>query len=58
MRYLRMQDILEITGVSRTTIDRWEAEGRFPRRRKLGGRAIGWLESEVLEWVNTRAEAA
>jgi hypothetical protein len=28
-----------------------ESEGRFPRRIKIGARAVGWLESEVQEWI-------
>ena len=33
-----------------------QAEGRFPRRIKLGERAVGWLESEVRDWLATRIE--
>ena len=29
-------------------------KGDFPQAIKLGGRAIGWLESEVIEWINDR----
>jgi len=28
-----------------------QAEGRFPQRIKLGERAVGWLESEVRDWL-------
>jgi len=30
------------------------AEGRFPRPVALGGRAVGWIETEVDEWVRER----
>lgn len=29
---------------------------RFPRRIKLGIRAVGWIESEVESWIRERAE--
>ena len=35
-----------------------QAEGRFPRRIKLGERAVGWLESEVRDWLATRVDAS
>jgi len=31
-----------------------QAEGRFPQRIKLGERAVGWLESEVRDWLANR----
>jgi prophage regulatory protein len=37
-------------------IYRLESEGRFPRRIKLGIRAVGWIESEVEAWIRERAE--
>jgi predicted DNA-binding transcriptional regulator AlpA len=30
---------------------RLEAAGRFPARRQLGPRAVGWAESEVSAWI-------
>jgi len=35
-----------------------QAEGRFPQRIRLGERAVGWLESEVRDWLATRIEAS
>ena len=34
---------------------RLEKEGKFPRRFKLAGRTIAWLESELSAWVAQRA---
>ena len=33
-----------------------EAEQRFPRRIKIGVRAVGWIEGEVQEWLTQRIE--
>ncbi len=49
--------MLEITGLSDSNRRRLEEKGLFPRRRKLSGRAVGWLLSEVQEWMESRPEA-
>ncbi|MBM4287114.1 MAG: AlpA family phage regulatory protein [Deltaproteobacteria bacterium] len=43
-------------GPGRTTIWRWEKAGLFPRRRKLSTRSVGWLLSEIQEWMATRPQ--
>ena len=53
-RFLRENHIREMVPASRSTIWRWEKQGRFPRRRRLGPGVVGWIESEVLEWIRTR----
>ena len=30
------------------------AEGKFPKPVKLGARAVGWVESEVTTWLESR----
>ncbi len=54
IRFLRLPDVLERTGLSRSTIYVRLAEGRFPQPVALGGRAVGWIEAEVDEWVRDR----
>jgi prophage regulatory protein len=39
--------VLSLTGLSKATIWRMERDGRFPRRQKVGKRAVCWRESEV-----------
>jgi prophage regulatory protein len=58
VRFLRLPDVCEVTGLCRSSIYQMEAEGRFPRRVPIGLRAVGWVESEVQEWLRQRAEAA
>ena len=53
-RFLRLPEVMERTGLSRSTIYVRLAEGRFPRPVALGGRAVGWIEAEVDEWVRER----
>ncbi|MER2978876.1 helix-turn-helix transcriptional regulator [Serratia bockelmannii] len=49
-RTIREPECRQITGLCRTTRYLMEREGRFPARRKLGGRAVGWLLSEIKDW--------
>lgn len=52
-RILRLKEVLLKVGKSKPTLLRDESLGRFPLRRQLGGRAVGWLESEVDAWINS-----
>lgn len=42
--------------VSNSTLLRWEALGRFPRRIRMAGTSVAWLMSEVEQWLADRAE--
>ena len=57
-RALRLRQVSQLTGLGRSMIYQMQAEGRFPRRIKLGERAVGWLESEVRDWLATRIETS
>jgi prophage regulatory protein len=54
MKILSINKVIELTGLSRVTIWRYEQAGVFPQRRQLGTRRIGWRESEVLDWLESR----
>jgi prophage regulatory protein len=34
------------------------SQGTFPKPVGLGGRAVGWLEAEIQEWLQRRIEAS
>ena len=54
MRILRMKMVIEITGLARSTVYKYIAEGIFPKPIPLGGRSVGWVESEVFAWIQAR----
>ena len=54
VRFLRLPEVLARTGLSRSTIYVRLDQGRFPRPVSLGGRAVGWIEAEVDEWIRER----
>ena len=50
-RLVRMPEVVRRTGLSKRTIYRLEAAGKFPRRRRLGLRAVGWPEHQLAAWI-------
>ncbi|OJI25692.1 Prophage CP4-57 regulatory protein (AlpA) [Vibrio vulnificus] len=54
MRFLRLNDVIAATGLSRSTIYKFMDEEVFPKTIPLGGRAVAWLESEIEEWMEQR----
>jgi prophage regulatory protein len=50
-KILRLPNVLDRTGLSRSTVYLRVTEGRFPRPVSLGARAVGWIETEVEEWI-------
>lgn len=55
---LRLPAVKIQTGLSRSTIYLRVSEGGFPKPVSLGGRAVGWLEAEIQEWLQRRIEAS
>ena len=57
-RVLRMPGVEARTGLARSTIYVRAANGRFPKPVQLGGRAVGWIESEVDQWIREQIAAS
>lgn len=56
MRIIRLKEVIESTGLARSTIYKYIAEGTFPKPVPLGDRCVGWVESEVQDWILARIE--
>jgi len=54
MKFLNFKEVRSITGLSRTTIWRYENAGIFPHRVELGPRRVAWSEDKVKEWAESR----
>lgn len=50
--FYRLRDVMRITALSRSTIYRRIAEGRFPTPVHLGGRASAWQYASLQLWIN------
>lgn len=51
---LRLHDVQDLVGLSRSSIYNAIANGTFPKQISLGARSVGWLKSEVEGWLNDR----
>ena len=50
----RLPTVIKLTGLGRSTIYRWIAEGTFPSPVRLGPRAIAWRWSDLERWTQSR----
>ena len=50
-RILRLNTVLDRTGLSRSTLYRKIEAGTFPRQVKIARRCAGWRESAVNAWM-------
>lgn len=53
---LRLPAVEAQVGLAKSTIYARVREGTFPRPVNLGGRAVGWTQSEISEWLASRVE--
>ena len=51
---IRLKDVITLTGLSRSTIYLRMVQGKFPKKINLGSRAVGWISSDVNEWIEER----
>ncbi len=54
-KFLRLPEVKVRTGLSRSTIYALIGQSKFPHHIPLGLRCVGWLESEIDAWIETRA---
>ncbi|MDA8740769.1 AlpA family transcriptional regulator [Rhodobacteraceae bacterium] len=55
IRLLRLRDVISTVGMKRSWILQKVNEGKFPKPIKLGDRANAWRESDIIEWIESRA---
>lgn len=53
-----LNDAAKMTSLSRTMVNRYRAEGRFPSAIPLGDRRVAFVRSEVTDWIQARIDAA
>ena len=54
MKVLRLKDVIQIVGLSRSSIYALKASGSFPKSFMLGTRAVGWSSDDIESWLNSR----
>jgi prophage regulatory protein len=55
---VRLPQVKAQTGLSRSTIYQLMADGNFPKSIALGPRAVGWLASDIDDWIDARIAAS
>ena len=50
-RLIRIKDVMDRTGLARSTVYKYINLGQFPQPIKLGTRAVAWVEREVEAWI-------
>ena len=53
-RFLRLRDVMEITGLSRSSIYSYIQQGRFPHSVAVGSRAVRWSSSSIYDWMDEK----
>jgi len=56
MRILSKRQLKELVLYSPQHIAQLEKAGKFPKRVQLGPNRVGWVEEEVLDWLQARLE--
>lgn len=52
-RFLRLLEVMHITGLSRNTIYRRMREGSFPKQLRIGPNSVAWLQSDISAWMTS-----
>jgi len=54
LKIIKLPRVMEMTTFCRTTIYRLIEKGKFPKQIKLAERSSGWLEDEVLNYLDDK----
>ncbi|WP_296038254.1 AlpA family transcriptional regulator [uncultured Agrobacterium sp.] len=55
--FISLNDACKLTSMSRTMLNRYRSDGRFPVAVELGDRRIAFVRSEVTAWVQAKISA-
>lgn len=56
-KIIRPGELAEMLSVSTVTVWRMEKKGELPSRFKISNRAVGWLRSDIEEWLAEKKES-
>lgn len=55
-KLIRLPAVIERTGLPRSTIYRKIAQNLFPQQIRISERSVGWLESEINDWIEYKVQ--
>ncbi|WP_274701502.1 helix-turn-helix transcriptional regulator [Vibrio aestuarianus] len=56
IKVLRLNEVTEMLGVSKSTIYNWIKQGEFPPGLLIGPKSRGWLSQDIEHWLIERSE--
>jgi prophage regulatory protein len=57
-KILRLRAVKDWTGLSRSTIYAMMKSHSFPQNIQLGLRSVGWLDSDIDAWIDSKVAAS
>lgn len=57
-KFLRLPEVKELTGLSKSSVYAMIAEGSFPKQIPIGPRLVVWVESEIQNWIAEQISGA
>ncbi|MGE6263062.1 helix-turn-helix transcriptional regulator [Aeromonas bestiarum] len=57
LRFIRMREVTQKTGLSKSSIYDLMAQDLFPKTVNLGGRSVAFVEAEIDAWMAARIAA-
>ncbi|EKC6206615.1 AlpA family transcriptional regulator [Cronobacter sakazakii] len=55
-RLLRITDVINLTGLPKSTIYLKVKNNQFPSQVKIGSRSVAWVENEIQEWIKNNIQ--
>lgn len=56
MRIMRLDEVVHVSGLCKSAVYQLMSEMKFPRSVSLGGRSVGWVSTEIDEWIRDKIE--
>jgi prophage regulatory protein len=56
IRIIRLDEVITVVNFSKSSIYDLMNKGLFPSSFKIGGRAVAWLESDIMKFINALAQ--
>ena len=54
---LKLKEVMNKTGLSKSTIYKWIDAGKFPAPKQLGERSVGWISTDIDNWIMSLVDA-
>lgn len=54
-KFLRIPQVMELTGLAKSTVWLWVKQGKLPSPIKLSTRVTVWKQSDIEEWINAQS---